>query len=76
VKGEKGDVFKCGKKLKNMDQPVGVCPQPPGQRDSDDLDRPDSSDTIRLTDIGQATCPRRSTIYKYIAEGVFPTPCR
>ncbi|WP_431819718.1 AlpA family transcriptional regulator [Burkholderia sp. F1] len=27
---------------------------------------------IRLTDVSQATGLRRSTIYKYIAEGAFP----
>ncbi|KVR67895.1 MULTISPECIES: helix-turn-helix transcriptional regulator [Burkholderia cepacia complex] len=29
---------------------------------------------IRLTDVSQATGLRRSTIYKYIAEGAFPKP--
>lgn len=29
---------------------------------------------IRLTDVSQATGLQRSTIYKYIAESVFPKP--
>jgi hypothetical protein len=31
---------------------------------------------IRRTDVSEATGLRRSTIYKYIAEGVFLTLCR
>lgn len=55
MQGEKGDVFKCGEELKNIDQPFGVCPQPPGQRDPDDLDRPDGSDTLRRSTAGTST---------------------